>query len=194
MTLNTSFCSWTSTRPSTTIRLEHKKPLRAHILMNDHFNSRKNPAYSVGCKQKLNAVICKYHEPMFYNIETTSNVERKEMYHLRKKKKKRQRRMWWQQYVSKKLGQGDVYHCLALTWTVHLSLGTEGISHWSSSFPDSNCSTVLLLFCHIFHCWNVLNVFSWWKIWIAGQLTPVVWGSLSALSFWKVLWPIRLSG
>ncbi len=70
--------------------------------------------------------------------------------------------MSWHQHISKKLGQGHVYHCVAsplLFITVCKRLGTEetscsslgiGMLSHSCLIQASSCSTVLGLPCHIF--------------------------------------------
>ncbi len=68
----------------------------------------------------------------------------------------------WHQHISKKLGQGHVYHCVAsplLFITVCKRLGTEetscsslgiGMLSHSCLIQTSSCSTVLGLLCRIF--------------------------------------------
>ncbi len=68
----------------------------------------------------------------------------------------------WHQHISKKLGQGHVYHCVAsplLCITVCKRLGTEetscsslgiGMLSHSCLIQASSCSTVLGLLCRIF--------------------------------------------
>ena len=68
----------------------------------------------------------------------------------------------WHQHISKKLGQGHVYHCVAsplLFITVCKRLGTEetscsslgiGMLSHSCLIQASSCSTVVSLFCGIF--------------------------------------------
>ncbi len=87
--------------------------------------------------------------------------------------------MSWHQHISRKLGQGHVYHCVPsplLFITVCKRLGTEetscsslgiGMLSHSCLIQASSCSTVLGLLCRIF-LFMTRQMFSRWKIWTAG--------------------------
>ncbi len=86
----------------------------------------------------------------------------------------------WHQHISKKLGQGHVYHCVAsplLFITVCKRLGTEetscsslgiGMLSHSCLIQASSCSTVLGSSLSHLPLYDAPNVFYGWKIWTAG--------------------------
>lgn len=70
-----------------------------------------------------------------------------------------------------KLGQVDVYHCVAVAVSGNWD---QLLDFWKSSsflIYDSFCSTVMDLFFFLsyFSFYDALNVFSWWKVWIVGR-------------------------